>query len=93
MRAAIADAARAAGVGTSAVSRVLDGRGEVDGRTAGRVRDVIGGLGCGPGSRAVGLPPARIGGDPPGGLPGGGRAALPAEPVDRASALTPVLAP
>ncbi|MCC3654874.1 LacI family DNA-binding transcriptional regulator [Streptomyces sp. S07_1.15] len=90
MRAAIADAARAAGVGTSAVSRVLDGKGEW---TAGRVRDVIGGLGCGPGSRAVGLPPARIGGDPPGGLPGGGRAALPAEPVDRASALTPVLAP
>ncbi|MCI0384493.1 substrate-binding domain-containing protein [Streptomyces sp. CNQ085] len=54
MRVTITDAARAAGVKRSAVSRVLNARGEVDGRITGRVRDVTGAPGHAPGSRAVG---------------------------------------
>ncbi|MFP8960652.1 LacI family DNA-binding transcriptional regulator [Streptomyces nanhaiensis] len=59
MRVTIADVARAAGVSKSTVSRVLNAKGEVDGRTAERVRDVIGRLGYVPSSRAVGLARGR----------------------------------
>ncbi|MDG9701364.1 LacI family DNA-binding transcriptional regulator [Streptomyces sp. DH37] len=59
MRVTIADVARAAGVSKSTVSRVLNAKGEVDVRTAERVREVIGRLGYVPSSRAVGLARGR----------------------------------
>ncbi|MFD1830741.1 MULTISPECIES: LacI family DNA-binding transcriptional regulator [Streptomyces] len=59
MRVTIADVARAAGVSKSTVSRVLNSKGEVDARTARRVRHVIDRLGYVPSSRAVGLARGR----------------------------------
>lgn len=59
MRVTIADVARAAGVSKSTVSRVLNSKGEVDVRTAERVRRVIDRLGYVPSSRAVGLARGR----------------------------------
>ncbi|MTE21703.1 LacI family DNA-binding transcriptional regulator [Streptomyces sp. TRM43335] len=59
MRVTIADVARAAGVSKSTVSRVLNSKGEVDVRTAERVRHVIDRLGYVPSSRAVGLARGR----------------------------------
>ncbi|MEU8673204.1 LacI family DNA-binding transcriptional regulator [Streptomyces sp. NPDC048560] len=55
MRVTIADVARAAGVSKTTVSRVVNGKADVDGSTAGRVREVIAGLGYVPSSGAVGL--------------------------------------
>lgn len=55
MRVTIADVARTAAVSKTTVSRVLNGKGEVDAETAGRVRAVIAELGYVPSSRAVGL--------------------------------------
>ncbi|MEE1927116.1 LacI family DNA-binding transcriptional regulator [Streptomyces sp. TRM 70351] len=55
MRVTIADVAREAGVSKTTVSRVLNTKGEVDDRTAARVRSVISQLGYVPSSRAVGL--------------------------------------
>ncbi len=55
MRVTIADVARAAGVSTATVSRVLNAKGEVDPGTADRVRGIIARLGYVPSSRAVGL--------------------------------------
>ncbi|WP_329123334.1 LacI family DNA-binding transcriptional regulator [Streptomyces sp. NBC_01465] len=55
MRVTIADVARAAGVSKTTVSRVINTKGEVDGSTAARVRDVIASLGYVPSSGAVGL--------------------------------------
>lgn len=51
----IADVAARAGVSKTTVSRVLNGRGELDESTAARVRRVIAELGYVPSSRAVGL--------------------------------------
>ncbi|WP_052850296.1 LacI family DNA-binding transcriptional regulator [Streptomyces avicenniae] len=55
MRVTIADVARTAAVSKTTVSRVLNGKGEVDSETADRVRAVIAELGYVPSSRAVGL--------------------------------------
>ncbi|ONK09940.1 LacI family DNA-binding transcriptional regulator [Streptomyces sp. MP131-18] len=55
MRVTIADVARNAAVSKTTVSRVLNGKGEVDAETADRVRAVIAKLGYVPSSRAVGL--------------------------------------
>ncbi|MFJ7201500.1 MULTISPECIES: LacI family DNA-binding transcriptional regulator [unclassified Streptomyces] len=55
MRVTIADVARAAGVSKTTVSRVVNAKGEVDGSTAARVREVIARLGYVPSSGAVGL--------------------------------------
>lgn len=55
----IADVATRAGVSKTTVSRVLNGKGEVDGRTADRVRAVITDLGYVPSARAVGLARGR----------------------------------
>ncbi|MEE1767952.1 LacI family DNA-binding transcriptional regulator [Streptomyces sp. JV185] len=55
MRVTIADVARAAGVSKTTVSRVVNAKGEVDGSTAARVREVIAQLGYVPSSGAVGL--------------------------------------
>lgn len=55
MRVTIADVARAAGVSKTTVSRVINTKGEVDSKTAARVRDVIASLGYVPSSGAVGL--------------------------------------
>ncbi|MEV7404711.1 LacI family DNA-binding transcriptional regulator [Streptomyces sp. NPDC091267] len=55
MRVTIADVAREAGVSKTTVSRVLNTKGEVDGSTAARVREVIAQLGYVPSSGAVGL--------------------------------------
>ncbi|WP_129843355.1 LacI family DNA-binding transcriptional regulator [Streptomyces sp. RFCAC02] len=55
MRVTIADVARTAAVSKTTVSRVLNGKGEVDAETAERVRAVIADLGYVPSSRAVGL--------------------------------------
>ncbi|MGP4113479.1 LacI family DNA-binding transcriptional regulator [Streptomyces sp. 4N509B] len=55
MRVTITDVARAAAVSKTTVSRVLNGKSEVDVRTAERVRAVIAELGYVPSSRAVGL--------------------------------------
>ncbi|MCE7080750.1 LacI family DNA-binding transcriptional regulator [Streptomyces sp. ST2-7A] len=55
MRVTIADVARTAAVSKTTVSRVLNGKGEVDSGTADRVRTVIAELGYVPSSRAVGL--------------------------------------
>ncbi|MDT0268438.1 LacI family DNA-binding transcriptional regulator [Streptomyces sp. DSM 44915] len=55
MRVTIADVARNAAVSKTTVSRVLNGKGEVDAETAERVRAVIAELGYVPSSRAVGL--------------------------------------
>ncbi|MFI6641032.1 LacI family DNA-binding transcriptional regulator [Streptomyces sp. NPDC050504] len=55
MRVTIADVAREAGVSKTTVSRVLNTKGEVDGSTAARVREVIASLGYVPSSGAVGL--------------------------------------
>ena len=51
----IADVAARAGVSKTTVSRVLNGRGELDEATAARVRQVIDELGYVPSARAVGL--------------------------------------
>ncbi|MGW1108961.1 LacI family DNA-binding transcriptional regulator [Streptomyces sp. NPDC002540] len=55
MRVTIADVAREAGVSKTTVSRVINTKGEVDGSTAARVREVIEQLGYVPSSGAVGL--------------------------------------
>ncbi|MFJ1845330.1 MULTISPECIES: LacI family DNA-binding transcriptional regulator [unclassified Streptomyces] len=55
MRVTIADVAREAGVSKTTVSRVVNAKGEVDGATAARVREVIAQLGYVPSSGAVGL--------------------------------------
>lgn len=55
MRVTIADVAREAGVSKTTVSRVINTKGEVDGSTAARVREVIAKLGYVPSSGAVGL--------------------------------------
>ncbi|MGW0792059.1 LacI family DNA-binding transcriptional regulator [Streptomyces sp. NPDC002911] len=55
MRVTIADVAREAGVSKTTVSRVINRKGEVDGSTAARVREVIAVLGYVPSSGAVGL--------------------------------------
>ncbi|MFE9492185.1 MULTISPECIES: LacI family DNA-binding transcriptional regulator [unclassified Streptomyces] len=55
MRVTIADVARVAGVSKTTVSRVVNTKGEVDGSTAARVREVIEQLGYVPSSGAVGL--------------------------------------
>ncbi|GAA3879856.1 LacI family DNA-binding transcriptional regulator [Streptomyces sedi] len=55
MRVTIADVARNAAVSKTTVSRVLNGKGEVDSGTAERVRTVIAELGYVPSARAVGL--------------------------------------
>lgn len=55
MRVTIADVAREAGVSKTTVSRVINAKGEVDGSTAARVREVIAELGYVPSSGAVGL--------------------------------------
>ncbi|MFD7720927.1 LacI family DNA-binding transcriptional regulator [Streptomyces sp. NPDC059814] len=55
MRVTIADVAREAGVSKTTVSRVINTKGEVDGSTAARVREVIAHLGYVPSSGAVGL--------------------------------------
>lgn len=55
----IADVAARAGVSKTTVSRVLNGRGELDGETAARVRSVIAELGYVPSARAVGLARGR----------------------------------
>ncbi|MFJ6198053.1 LacI family DNA-binding transcriptional regulator [Micromonospora sp. NPDC092111] len=55
----IADVATRAGVSKTTVSRVLNGKGEVDARTADRVRAVITALGYVPSARAVGLARGR----------------------------------
>ncbi|MFX4290943.1 LacI family DNA-binding transcriptional regulator [Streptomyces bohaiensis] len=55
MRVTIADVARTAAVSKTTVSRVLNGKGEVDRTTAERVRGVIDELGYVPSSRAVSL--------------------------------------
>ena len=55
----IADVAARAGVSKTTVSRVLNGRGELDRETAARVRRVIEELGYVPSARAVGLARGR----------------------------------
>jgi LacI family transcriptional regulator len=55
----IADVAARAGVSKTTVSRVLNGKGELDISTANRVRQVIDALGYVPSSRAVGLARGR----------------------------------
>jgi LacI family transcriptional regulator len=55
----IADVAARAGVSKTTVSRVLNGKGELDLRTAERVRQVIAELGYVPSARAVGLARGR----------------------------------
>jgi LacI family transcriptional regulator len=55
----IADVAARAGVSKTTVSRVLNGRGELDQATAARVRRVIDQLGYVPSARAVGLARGR----------------------------------
>jgi LacI family transcriptional regulator len=55
----IADVAARAGVSKTTVSRVLNGKGELDAETAARVRKVIADLGYVPSSRAVGLARGR----------------------------------
>ncbi len=55
MRVTIADVARTAAVSKTTVSRVLNGKAEVDAETADRVRSVIEELGYVPSSRAVAL--------------------------------------
>ncbi|MEV4757202.1 LacI family DNA-binding transcriptional regulator [Micromonospora sp. NPDC049559] len=55
----IADVAARAGVSKTTVSRVLNGRGELDQETAARVRRVIEELGYVPSARAVGLARGR----------------------------------
>jgi LacI family transcriptional regulator len=55
----IADVAARAGVSKTTVSRVLNGKGELDEATAARVRKVIEELGYVPSSRAVGLARGR----------------------------------
>ncbi|MEU0127357.1 MULTISPECIES: LacI family DNA-binding transcriptional regulator [unclassified Streptomyces] len=59
MRVTIADVAREAGVSKTTVSRVINLKGEVDGSTAARVREVIANLGYVPSSGAVGLARGR----------------------------------
>lgn len=59
MRVTIGDVAASAGVSKTTVSRVLNGRGEVDARTARRVQEVIDLLGYVPSARAVGLSVGR----------------------------------
>lgn len=55
----IADVAARAGVSKTTVSRVLNGKGELDAATADRVRQVIAELGYVPSARAVGLARGR----------------------------------
>ena len=55
----IADVAARAGVSKTTVSRVLNGKGEVDASTAARVRQVIDELGYVPSARAVSLARGR----------------------------------
>jgi LacI family transcriptional regulator len=55
----IADVAARAGVSKTTVSRVLNGKGELDEATAARVRQVIADLGYVPSARAVGLARGR----------------------------------
>ena len=55
----IADVAARAGVSKTTVSRALNGKGELDLRTAERVRQVIAELGYAPSARAVGLARGR----------------------------------
>ncbi len=55
----IADVAARAGVSKTTVSRVLNGKGELDADTAARVRQVIAELGYVPSARAVGLARGR----------------------------------
>lgn len=55
----IADVAARAGVSTTTVSRVLNGKGELNDATASRVRQVIEELGYVPSARAVGLARGR----------------------------------
>lgn len=59
MRVTIADVAVRAGVSKTTVSRVLNGKSDLDGRTAARVRRVIDELGYVPSSGAVGLARGR----------------------------------
>ncbi|HEX3790157.1 MAG TPA: LacI family DNA-binding transcriptional regulator [Pseudonocardiaceae bacterium] len=59
MSVTIADVAARAGVSKTTVSRVLNGKGELDQSTAARVRQVIAELGYVPSSRAVGLARGR----------------------------------
>ena len=56
----IADVAARAGVSKTTVSRVLNGKGELDLRTAERVRQVIAELGYVPSARAVGTYPSAL---------------------------------
>lgn len=55
----IADVAARAGVSKTTVSRVLNGKGELDATTAARVRQIIDELGYVPSARAVGLARGR----------------------------------
>jgi len=55
----IADVASRAGVSKTTVSRVLNGKGELDASTANRVREVIDELGYVPSARAVNLARGR----------------------------------
>ncbi|WP_377272325.1 LacI family DNA-binding transcriptional regulator [Peterkaempfera sp. SMS 1(5)a] len=59
MRVTIADVARRAGVSKATVSRVLNGKADVDADTAQRIREVIAETGYVPSSRAVGLARGR----------------------------------
>jgi LacI family transcriptional regulator len=59
MRVTIADVALRAGVSKTTVSRVLNGKPDLDGRTAARVRRIIDELGYVPSSGAVGLARGR----------------------------------
>lgn len=61
MQITIADVAAKAGVSKTTVSRVLNGKGELDASTAERVRRVIAELGYVPSARAVGLARGRTG--------------------------------
>ena len=58
-RVTIADVARHAQVSKTTVSRVLNGKPDLDGRTAARVRRIIDELGYVPSSGAVGLARGR----------------------------------
>ncbi|WP_370949996.1 LacI family DNA-binding transcriptional regulator [Amycolatopsis sp. cg5] len=55
----IADVAARAGVSKTTVSRVLNGKGELDSATAARIRDLIAEMGYVPSARAVGLARGR----------------------------------
>ena len=62
MRVTIAEVAQRAQVSKATVSRVLNGKPDVDASTAQRVRKVIDEIGYVPSARAVGLARGRAGG-------------------------------